>query len=433
MSLNKFKILVVDDEEDITLLVQDILEDEGYLVETAKNAKEADEIYKKDKLDLVLLDIWMPDEDGISLLTRWFDSGLKSNVIIMSGHGTIETAVKATKLGAFDFIEKPISIAKLLITVEKALKNASLEKKNEELVKQLTPNVNIIGKSKEITSIKDKIEKVKNNDLPILFLGSSGVGKSHYARYAHQISKRKSNPFIIINASLLSRDNQKDDIFGNEEKKGIIDIAENGSIFIDEIVDLDKETQLNFLKLMEQDININLYFASKYSSLELIENTNLIKDFYYKIELIKIIIPDLKEYNDDIPELIKNFVFEFVDNEDLKYRDFSMQSLNFLRQYDWPGNVRELKNFIQRLLVIGDDGDVNIDETKSFIDTKSNVDNNLIAIDLSAREAREDFEKKYFLKQLEFCNGNIAKLSSRTGMERTNLYRKLKSLGIKYK
>lgn len=448
MNPQQFSILVVDDEADITALLQDILEDEGYQVSTAKNAAEADEIYKNQPIDLVLLDIWMPQEDGISLLKRWYDDGLKSQVVMMSGHGTIETAVQATKVGAFDFIEKPISIAKLMIIIENVFKKIKLEQRHHALLQQLNPNIQIVGKSNLINDLKAHLQKIKDTPLAVSFCGETGAGKNYYARYLHQISQRRDEPFIVLNASSLSRDNQLLEIFGSRQQKGLLQTAEAGTLYIDEVADLQGNTQAMFSSLIESGnfkpigsedylpSEVRLVFASQQNLNALLESDLITKELYYQIQTLIVNVPSLHEYRDDIPELISYYVYYFVDYEKLPYRQFSMQALNFLRQYSWPGNVRELKNFIQRVLVLGSEELINLEEVENLISIgakKDNFEANAVNIDLPIRDARERFERTYFTKQLEYCEGNIAKMAERAGLERTNLYRKLKSLGINYK
>lgn len=448
MNPQQFNILVVDDEADITELLQDILEDEGYRVRIAKNATEADEIYLNQPIDLVLLDIWMPEEDGLSLLTRWCEDGLKAQVVMMSGHGTIETAVQATKLGAFDFIEKPISMAKLMISVENVFNKIKLEQRHKALMKQMNPDIQIIGKSMMITQLKNQLEQIADKTLPVCFLGRPGVGKNYYARYLHQIAGRSQEPFIVVNASSLIDKQQLQAIFGSTDKNGLLQLAENGTLFIDELADLKWETQSLLAELIEHhsyrlpdnqtkvSSNARLCFASQYSLQELLDNETLQVDLYYSIQSLLIQIPELKTYQDDIPEIISHYVYYFVDYDELPYRQFSMQALNFLRQYHWPGNVRELRNFIQRALVLATEDTISLEETKQLLEIdKANhsSEESIVSIDLPIREARERFEKAYFISQLACCDGNIAKLAERAGLERTNLYRKLKSLGIKYK
>lgn len=447
MSPQTLRILTVDDETDITDLLQDILEDEGYQVSTAKNAAEADEIYQSQAIDLVLLDIWMPQEDGLSLLKRWCKDGLKSQVIMMSGHGTIETAVQATKLGAFDFIEKPISMAKLMIAVENVFKKIKLEQRNHALIQQINPDIQIVGKSAVINELKDNLAQIKDKSLPVTFWGESGTGKNYYARYLHQISHRRDEPFIVVNASSLARDNQIEAIFGGNNQQGLLQTAEGGTLYIDEITDLELDTQAYFSALIEQGqykpINeqhylrpdVRLCFATQYHLGDLHNDERVKKDLYYQIQSISIYIPPLTAYRDDIPEMINHYIYRFVDYDNLPHRRFSMQALNFLRQYHWPGNVRELKNFIQRVLVLGKSEEISLETVETLINLSTKqVDNDTaINIDLPIRDARESFEKAYFTKQLAHCEGNIAKLAERAGLERTNLYRKLKSLGIQYK
>lgn len=447
MNPQQFNILVVDDEADITILLQDILEDEGYQVSIANNAAEAHEVYLSQPVDLVLLDIWMPEEDGLSLLERWQADGLKSQVVMMSGHGTIETAVQATKLGAYDFIEKPISMAKLMIGVENVFNKIKLENRHKELIKQMNPDVQIVGKSAAITQLKTQLAQIADNPLPVCFLGLAGVGKTYYARYLHQISARGHEPFIVVNASALAHEQQIEAIFGSAEQTGLMQTAEGGTLFIDEIADLEPETQALFSQFIEDGDyrqpnqstvitpNVRLCFASQYHLTELVNNETLLSDLYYRIQTLMIKIPKLQEYHDDIPEIISHYVYQFVDYDNLPYRHFSMQALNYLRQYHWPGNVRELRNFIQRALVMAKDKEISLAETEELL-AMSNAqasDETMVSIDLPIREARERFEKAYFVKQLAYCEGNIAKLAERAGLERTNLYRKLKSLGIQYK
>lgn len=447
MNPQQFNILAVDDEADITGLLQDILEDEGYQVSIANNAEQAHEVYLNQPIDLVLLDIWMPEEDGLSLLKRWYEGGLKSQVIMMSGHGTIETAVQATKLGAYDFIEKPISMAKLMISVENVFNKIKLENRHKELIKQMNPDIQIVGKSASVNQLKSQLTQIVDNPLPVCFLGRPGVGKTYYARYLHQISTRSHEPFIVVNASALAHETQVEAIFGNTRQSGLIQTAEGGTLFIDELADLDKETQAIFSQLIEGGYyrqlnqietitpNVRLCFASQYHLNKLLDNEELLSDLYYCIQALVIQIPELQEYHDDIPEIISHYVYQFVDYDNLPYRHFSMQALNFLRQYHWPGNVRELRNFIQRALVMAKGKEIDLEETQALLEMSNSqpTDEALVSIDLPIREARERFEKAYFVKQLAYCEGNIAKLAERAGLERTNLYRKLKSLGIQYK
>ncbi len=447
--MNDIKILIVDDETDINELLKDILEDEGYNIYTAENAEQANKIYSFNDINLVLLDIWLPDEDGISLLQRWQETNkLKSTVIMMSGHGTIETAVNATKLGAFDFIEKPISMAKLLIVVNNAVEKIKLEQKNSNLISQINKKVEVIGKSPLILDLKQTINKIALTSVSVLFTGEAGTGKNFYARYLHHISSRSSEPFIVANILNMSDDKQMQYFIGSGNKNGLIDIAENGALFIDEISNLSKPVQSLLAQILEQQeynnlekggivkTNVRFYFATRYNLEQLVSQENISKDLYQLIQITQIKIPSLNQYSDDIPELIDYFIDGFVSNEKLPYRHFSMRSLNFLRQYNWAGNILELKNFIQRVLVLDENEEVHLEEVSNLIQIKPNLEtsNNIpIPLDLSIRDAREIFERIYLTKQLEYCKGNISELAKRVGLERTNLYRKLKNLKINYK
>lgn len=446
MKASDYTILVIDDEPDITDLLKDILEDEHYQVLTAANAEDGDRAYQQHTPDLVLLDIWMPDRDGISLLENWYQQGLTSNVVMMSGHGTIETAVQATKLGAFDFIEKPISVAKLLITVTNALKARSLSQTNQDLIKQLNPPVKIIGQNAEIKGLREKLVSLKDKSLPILFLGASGVGKETCARFLHQQSSRQDKPFIVINTDSAHPEKQITTIFGDNTELGLLSLADGGTIFVDEVSDLTLEVQQRFTNMLQShqyqrgsqlvDAQMQLCFATRHLVEHSLANGDLDESLYYAINALTLKVPKLSEYREDVPELLRYFSYYFVDREQLPLREFSMPAQNFLRQYDWPGNIAELKNYVQRVLAIGTTEEVSLEEAQSFLDNEYLSDDPqeyYVPVHLPLRDAREAFEKAYFFKQLAACEGNVAKLAERAGMERTNLYRKLKSLGIQYK
>lgn len=443
-------ILVVDDEPDIRELVKEILEDEGYAVTTAENAATAQEARRARRPDLILLDIWMPDMDGISLLKQWSEGDrLPCPVIIMSGHGTVETAVEATRLGAYDFIEKPLSMNKLLLTVKRALEADQLARENLGLRRQVRPVVEPVGRSDVAQRLRAQVLKVAQQDTPVLIFGEPGTGKEIYARFLHANSPRRNGPFVDVGVGSIARENSALELFGSEEggrlHYGRLEQAGSGTLFLDELADMDRETQGRlagalengwFLRLGGKEpvrVDVRVVAATHRQLEQEVAQGRFRKDLFYHLNVVPIGLPPLREHCEDVPELLNFYVDYFVDQESLPYRRFTTAAQNRLRNYDWPGNIRELKNLVQRLLILGVEEEISVDEVESAI---SNVpaqrsrDVGSIPLDLPLREAREQFERTYLLQQFKDCDGSVARLAERVGMERTNLYRKLRALGI---
>lgn len=421
-------ILIVDDEDGIRDSLSDILEDEHYEVITAANATEARGHYLKSPPDLVLLDIWMPDIDGISLLREWQSQGnLRCPVIIMSGHGTIETAVEATKLGAFYFLEKPLSTAKLLLTVERALQTQSLISQNEKLKAQIDPPLSLIANSEAMKQVSAQAQNLFKQSVAVLILGAFGTGRKHLAKYIHQNSPKKDERFLELNFENLEP----------EEAAKALEICVkecgNGSLYITEIAQVPLELQKTILRLIGEQ-KIRIFAASTLNPEQLKEIVE--PQLFDVITIACISLPSLSARSEDISDLLEYFCNYFANYEQLPYRHFTLAAQNALRQHQWLGNVQELKNLVQRLLIQGKaNPEIDIDEAKNALTPiPENNDTPIwlqfIPKDLSLREAREEFERQYLLAQFKFTGGNIAKLAGRVGMDRTNLYRKLRSLNI---
>ncbi len=453
--MTKRHILVVDDEPDIRNLVQEILEDEGFNVKVAENAIIARQSIKDTKPDLILLDIWMPDTDGITLLKEWknsFDHEIP--IIMMSGHGNVETAVEATRSGAYDFIEKPLSTAKLLLTIKHALETYSLKNENLKLNQIATSKVDApIGKSEIIKELKSKILQIAKHGANILMTGESGTNKEMIARYLHSCSSRADKPFIIINPSTLDKETPQKKLYGyvsNENiQKGYLDNAIEGTLFINDIGELNTTQQSHLLEVFKTkkfshigssepiSLDIRIIAATRYDIKSLINKGNFIDELYYLLNILPIKIPSLREHYEDLPELLEYYVNQFIELESLPYRKFSVPAQNRLRSYKWPGNESELKNLVQRLLILGSEEIINVEEIESFLGKaeiqQKQYNPEIFNLDLPLRDARESFEKAYLIYQLEKANGNVSKLANEIGIERTHLYRKLKNLGINLK
>jgi len=450
--MNIGKILVVDDEPDICVLIKEILEDEGFQVTIAETGAQARVAIEKTKPILVLLDIWMPDIDGISLLKEWTVSeSFTTPVIMMSGHGTVETAVEATRLGAYDFLEKPLSMAKLVLTVKNAIKTSWLQRENQKLQHPTTFPIEITGKSESIENLRNLINRIADHDTPVLIIGEAGTDKESIARYIHYRSNRKSGPFVAVNISALSSEDPTAEIFGkvidSEIQPGLLDDTKDGTLFLKDIADLDLNTQAKLQNAIEKGaitrvgggaptpMNVRIIAATRKPLDEAVKEGKFRDDLYFKLSVVPVIVPPLRDHFEDVPELLGYYVNFFVEHEKLPYRHFTTSAQNRLRRHSWPGNIRELKNLVQRMLILGQSENIELKEVETALGEQSGykADNDLRNFDLPLRDAREKFEKAYLEYQLKQANGSVSKIAQIVGMERTHLYRKLKLLGIEIK
>jgi two-component system nitrogen regulation response regulator NtrX len=444
------RILVVDDEADIRGLLKEILSEEGYDVEIAADASQARSSRAAQVPDLVLLDIWMPDTDGITLLREWsMTDGYDCPVVMMSGHGTVETAVEATRLGAFDFVEKPLSLTKLLRTVERAL-DAGRRKRLSARTQGSALAVPI-GKSKITQMLREQIQQAASSSSPVLLLGELGSGREAYARYLHSLSARAAKPFFMVVAASLGQDPAAA-LFGSERdgkvEPGAFDQAIGGSLYISGLEDLNANAQRALLGAIEQNgytrvggrqrLNLNVrWVSSAQEGFELGSSPEPFRrDLLAHLNVITLRVPPLRDYAEDVPDLLRYYVDRLVDEQHLPLRRFGVAAQNRLRNYPWPGNVGELKNLVQRVLILGAGEEIRLEEIERELAVKVAIDEPLVKQDLLAlplREAREQFERAYLQQQLLLCNGKVGQLAKRVGMERTHLYRKLRALGVDFR
>jgi DNA-binding NtrC family response regulator len=373
--MSTLHILVVDDEPDIRELVRDILEDENYGVTTAEDAASAREALRERRPDLILLDIWMPDLDGISLLKEWAEGrGLPCPVIMMSGHGTVETAVEATRLGAYDFLEKPLSLAKLLLTVERALEADRLAQENVGLKRRASPVIEPIGHSPVIQRLREQVKRIAQHDSWVLISGEPGSGRETFARYLHAHSGRKDRPFIDVAVSAISRGNAALELFGSEREGtvvyGRLEQASGGTLFLDEVADMDLEAQAQLVGALDKgsfmrvggaapvSIDVRVIAATQRDLQQAVEEGTFREDLFYQLNVVPLVVPPLRDHREDIPELLDSAVDRLVEQDKLPYRRFSIAAQNLLRNHDWPGNIRELKNLVQRVLILGSSDEI---------------------------------------------------------------------------
>lgn len=435
------RILVVDDESNIRELLQEILSEEGYEVTTAADATSARRARSEQDFDLTLLDIWMPDTDGISLLREWSEEGVVGPVVMMSGHGTVDTAVEATRLGALDFIEKPVSLATLLKTVERAL---GARRPTAEQRRMLVPPMRVpVGKSETIRALRERVERIAGHDAHTLFTGEPGSGREAFGRYLASLSHRAQRPFVRAMGSDLDDVDARALLLG-DGTKGLLEQTDGGILFINEAEEMSATGQRVLLAALEKG-TFRPFGAKTERPLDTRilssappgfgRNEAFRRELYSHLATVVVRVPPLRQYSEDVPELLRYYVELLVDSEGLPFRRFSVAAQNRLRNYPWPGNVAELKNLVRDLLITGSGSEISLEEVEKHLQSDAPGSEPLVKQDLLSlplREAREHFERAYLQQQLELCGGRVGQLAKRVGMERTHLYRKLRSLGVDF-
>lgn len=449
-------ILIVDDEADIRDLVAGILQDEGYAPRTARNSDEALAAVAGRRPSLVFLDIWLQGSklDGLQLLDAVKQEHPELPVVMISGHGNIETAVAAIKRGAYDFIEKPFKADRLVLVAERALEASRLKREVREL-KRLAPAA-LVGKSVAVVQLRQAIERVAPTNSRILIVGPSGSGKELAARTIHQLSARANGPFIVINAAAITPDRVETELFGVEQgnsgdgrKPGALEEAHSGTLFIDDVADLPRETQNKILRvLVEQtfqrvggtnkvSVDVRIVSSTARNLEALIAEGRFREDLYHRLSVVPIRVPPLAERREDIPRLIDYFMDQISQATGLPKRRIGDDAMAVLQSHDWPGNVRQLRNNIERLMILaGGDADAVLDasmlppDVGSMVPSMPNGNGGEHVMGLALRDAREVFEREYLMAQISRFGGNISRTAEFVGMERSALHRKLKALGI---
>jgi two-component system nitrogen regulation response regulator NtrX len=449
-------ILIVDDQDDVRMLIQGILDDEGYITQAAKDAQTAVKIIAEKTPEVVVLDIWLEnsDMDGMELLKKLVKSHPGMPVIMISGHGNIETAVSAIQFGAYDFIEKPFNADRLLVLVQRALEAGRLRRENQELrLRALGGPAELYGASSLIQVVRQSIERVAPTGSRVLITGSPGTGKDIVARMIHNKSKRADKNYVVLNCAILSPERIEMELFGAEgaagRKQGVLEQASGGTLFLDEVADMPLETQAKIVRVLQDqyftrlggsemiDVDVRVIAATNQNLPELMERGKFRQDLYYRLNIVPIELPSLRERMGDIPLLADYFMKQAALAANTTPRAFADDAVALMQSYDWPGNVRQLRNVMEWLLIMAEGGsDEPITANMMPPDLKQKAAamvHGQGVVELMSkplREAREIFEREYLLSQMNRFGGNISRTSGFIGMERSALHRKLKALGI---
>ncbi len=447
----KEKILIVDDEKGILETLSEILQDEGYETFLSEDAEHGLDILEKESIDLVFLDVWLPGISGIDAIKYIKEKHGDIPVIMISGHGKVEVAVQAVKLGAFDFLEKPLSMERVILTTERALQFKRLERENVKLKSSLTKKYELIGSSKPMNDLKKQIELIARGDSRILILGESGTGKELVARAIHSLSDRSHAPFVEVNCAAIPQELIESELFGHEKgaftgaidrKIGKFELADGGTLFLDEIGDMSLLTQAKLLRVIETQkfqrvggtkdikVNVRIISATNKDLAEEIKKGNFREDLYYRLNVVPIYLPPLRDRKEDIPELISYFISEYVREKGWKGKTLTERAIKMLQSYDWPGNVRELKNALERLMIMTVSDLIDVQHIEATGIIRKSINEESYFQYTSLREARDAFERDFILKKLKENNWNMTKTADLIGIERSNLYKKIKSLGI---
>jgi two-component system nitrogen regulation response regulator NtrX len=446
-------VLIVDDERDIGQTLGGILEDEGYRVHAVSNGEEALEAIRHDRPDLVMLDIWMPGMDGLETLAKLKERYPELQVIMISGHGSIETAVKSTKLGAYDFIEKPLSLSETVLTVNRVMDLIRLEEENKRLQAGIEDKYDMIGSHPTIEALRDQIALAAPTDSYVLITGENGTGKELVARQIHLQSRRGRRPFIEVNCAAIPEELIESELFGHEKgaftgaterRRGKFELADGGTIFLDEIADMSLKTQAKILRILQEHrfervgsgeqiaTDVRVITATNKNLHDEIAANRFREDLFFRLNVIPLFVPPLRERVEDIPGFIEFFTRSFAARSGLTPRVFTPEAIDLLKAYSWPGNVRELKNIVERLMIMTRAKEVTADDVRNTLTIEPPRTDPLAGLFATPdyRDARAAFERAFLMRKLEEFGGNITRTAEAVGIERSNLHRKIKALGI---
>jgi two-component system nitrogen regulation response regulator NtrX len=440
------RILVIDDEQGIRTTLSNILEDEGHETVSCESGEEAMTRFAREDFDLALLDIWLPGVDGLTVLERLKASAPGVPVIMISGHANVDTAVKATRLGAFDFLEKPLSLERVLLTVNHALSTTKLKEQVRHFRTVELEDL-LIGESEPMKRLGQQIRNAAPTTTRVLITGENGSGKEIVARTLHRLSRRADEPFVDVNCAAIPEELIESELFGHrkgaftgaiDDRKGKFEVADGGTLFLDEIGDMSLKTQAKVLRVLQEQkfqrvgghqtvsVDVRVIAATNKNLEQEIASGNFREDLFFRLNVIPIVVPPLRDRGSDVTLLAEHFLRRFAAEAARPAKKLSAGAANALRGYHWPGNVRELRNLIERLTILVPDDVIQPEDLDL-----GGRDAVRIRPDATLKEAREEFEKQYILTRLRQCGGNVSRAADALGVERSNLYRKLHAYGIK--
>jgi len=444
------RILIVDDEKNIIKTLTAILQDENHIVYSGESGEEALQFLRRNDVDLIFLDVWLPDMDGIDLLERIKKTTPDVAVIMISGHGSIDIAVRSTKMGAFDFLEKPPSMERIITSVNNALEQIRLRRENIKLLKDSMLEDEMIGTSPGITEVKSIIDTAAATNARVLITGDNGTGKELVARAIFRKSSRSDKPFVKVNCAAIPEELIESELFGHEKgsftgalgrRIGRFELANRGTIFLDEVCDMSAGAQAKVLRVLQEQqfervggnetitVDVRVISATNIDMKSAIEEGRFREDLYYRLNVIPIHVPSLTERREDIPLLAVYFLEKFAKEHGLGVKEIDRAALAYLTDYSWPGNVREIKNIMERLTIMVPKDVIERDDIRKHLES-SDYDDLVVRETSSFKKAKEQFEKEFIIRALKNSDRNISLTAKQLGIERTNLHRKIKQYNI---
>ena len=451
--MNKASILIVDDEPGVRSALSGVLRDEGYTVDAVESGEQCLDRVVREVFDIIVLDIWLPGLDGLATLGRLRQMKVDSQVVMISGHGNIESAVKAIKTGAFDFVEKPVSLEKTVLVIRNAMRQRHLEAENRALRARVDRAGKMVGESLLMRQLREQVAMAAPTNGRVLIFGENGTGKELVARTVHALSRRRNQPFVEVNCAAIPEDLIESELFGHvkgaftgavADRKGRFEAAHTGTIFLDEIGDMSLKTQAKVLRVLQEQVtepvgstlhvqvDVRVLAATNKDLRAEIRAGHFREDLYFRLNVIPIFVPPLRERAQDIPLLVDHFVADFAAEYGRRAKTITPAAMARLQMYRWPGNIRELRNVIERVVIMAPEDDIT-DRDLAFLAADSPLEKlpdnvNLPAVPLYT--ARDQFERDYILRELAHQQGNISRTAEVLGVERSNLYRKMRTFGI---